>query len=227
MEHITKPPATLPYANPYANHSLVIACGALAHEIEAIKRQQPLHFDVKCLNANLHNYPERIPSSVEKLIVENLTHYQSIYVAYADCGTGGRLDAMLDKYGIERLPGAHCYEFFSPDTFASISDDVSDLGTFYLTDFLARHFDRLVMQELGIAQTPELRDMLFGHYHRVLYLIQNPNKHYREQAKHAAQQLGLAYEEKITGYGQLDTQLVHWHINKPAHVNVNVAQPKK
>lgn len=190
------------------NASLVIACGALSHEIEAIKKRQTVGFDVKCLNANLHNYPDRIPAKVEQLIVDNQADYQQIFVAYGDCGTGGLLDKVLKKYHVERLPGAHCYQFFSPQTFAQIDDE--DLGTFYLTDFLARHFDRLILQEMGIKDNPEFRDMIFGHYHTMLYLMQNPDLNYREYAQNAAAALGLKYKELHTGYAGLEEHLIHF-----------------
>lgn len=190
------------------NTSLVIACGALAHEIEAIKRKQPVGFAVKCLNANLHNHPERIPDKVEQLILAHRDDYDNIFVAYGDCGTGGLLDKVLQKYGVERLPGAHCYQFFSPQTFADIDD--ADLGTFYLTDFLARHFERLILREMGIAENPEFRDMIFGHYHTLLYLIQSPEQNYREQAIQAAQSLNLQYKELVTGYAGLAEHLIEF-----------------
>lgn len=187
---------------------LVIACGALSHEIESIKKHQPLTFDVKCLNANLHNRPTLIPAKVEQLIIAHRFAYKNILVAYADCGTGGLLDKMLQKYQIERLPGAHCYQLFSPQTFADLDDD--NLGTFYLTDFLARHFDRLILQELGIAEHPEFCQMIFKNYHTLLYLIQNPKLNYRVQAQKAAKALGLDYQERYTGYAGLQESLIHF-----------------
>lgn len=190
------------------NASLVIACGALSHEIEAIKKHQTVGFDVKCLNANLHNYPDRIPAKVEQLIVDNQANYQKIFVAYGDCGTGGLLDKVLKKYHVERLPGAHCYQFFSPQTFAQIDDE--DLGTFYLTDFLARHFERLILKEMGILDNPEFRDMIFGHYHTMLYLVQNPDLNYRDYAQKAADSIGLAYKELYTGYAGLQENLIQF-----------------
>lgn len=187
---------------------LVIACGALSHEIESIKKKQPLTFDVKCLPANLHNRPTQIPAKVEQLIVANRSRYRRIFVAYADCGTGGLLDKLLNQHQIKRLPGAHCYQMFSPETFEQLDD--TDLGTFYLTDFLARHFDRLILQELGIIDNPEFREIIFKNYHTLLYLIQNPKKNYRIQAKKAANILGLDYQEQYTGYAGLQESLIHF-----------------
>ena len=123
---------------------LIIACGALAHEITALRRANRWdHLDVRCLPAELHNRPERIPAAVRALIQASRCHYRSIFVAYADCGTGGLLDAVLREEGVERIPGAHCYEFFATGpVFAKLAE--AEPGTFYLTDFLLRHFDRLV-----------------------------------------------------------------------------------
>lgn len=190
------------------NASLVIACGALSREIEVIRKRQQLNFDVFCLNANLHNRPDRIPAKVEEMIVANRDKYGKIFIAYGDCGTGGMLDKVLKKYDVERLPGAHCYQFFSPETFAEIDD--ADLGTFYLTDFLARHFERLILKEMGILENPEFKDMIFGHYHTMLYLVQNPDYNYREYAVKAAQSLGLKYKELHTGYAGLQENIVRF-----------------
>ena len=187
--------------------TLAIACGALAREIIALKRANGwLALDVECLPPELHNRPERIPAAVEAAIREARHRYQRIFVAYADCGTGGALDRVLEAEGIERLPGAHCYEFYAtPAAFAALGD--AELGTFYLTDFLVRHFERLVWAGLGLDRHPELQPQYFGHYRKVVYLAQVPDPTLTHQAEAIAARLGLAFELKVTGYGELGSRL--------------------
>lgn len=186
---------------------LVIACGALAHEIVALRKLNDWpHLTIQCLPAELHNRPEKIPAAVQEKIHANRGLYASLFVAYADCGTGGLLDAMLAQEQVERIPGAHCYEFFAGSpAFAALAD--SEPGTFYLTDFLLRHFQRLVIHGLGIDRHPELLAMYFGNYRRLVYLAQVENAQHIEDAKEAAKRLGLAFEYRFTGYGDLAKSL--------------------
>ncbi len=186
---------------------LVIACGALAHEIVALKEANRWpHMDVQCLPAELHNRPGEIPGAVRDKIRELRAAYRHVYVAYADCGTGGKLDEVLAAEGVERLPGAHCYEFFarSPD-FAKLQDE--EIGTFYLTDFLAWHFERLVIEGLGIDRHPELKPVYFGNYKRLVYLAQTDPPQRLAEARAAAARLGLAFVHRHTGYGDLESGL--------------------
>jgi hypothetical protein len=183
--------------------TLVIACGALAREISALKRASGWSaLDVTCLPPELHNRPEKIPAAVRAAIGEARANYQHIFVAYADCGTGGALDRMLSEERVERLPGAHCYEFFATaGVFAALAE--AEPGTFYLTDFLVRHFQRLVIAGLGIDRHPQLADEYFRHYRRVMYLAQTTDAQLESEARAIAAQLGLAYEQRATGYGDL------------------------
>jgi hypothetical protein len=186
---------------------LIIACGALAHEITALRRANHWdQLDVRCLPAELHNRPERIPAAVRALIQASRCHYRSIFVAYADCGTGGLLDNVLKEEGVERIPGAHCYEFFATTpVFAQLAE--TEPGTFYLTDFLLRHFERLVMQGLGLDRHPELFSAYFGNYRRLVYLAQAPLPTAIEDARAIAGRMGLEFEYRFTGYGTLATSL--------------------
>ncbi len=185
--------------------NLIIACGALASEIQQIKKINNLTFDITCLNSNLHNYPQKIPQKVEETILKNRDKYKKIFIAYADCGTGGELDKIIKKYQVERLAGAHCYQVFAKDVFDKFAEEA--VGTFYLTDFLAKNFQRLVVKDLGLLETPELKGVYFKNYKKLIYLIQNESKCYREQAKQAANFLNLDYYEFITGYGHLEESL--------------------
>ena len=184
-------------AAPDARSFLVIACGALAREIVALRSANGwTHLDVQCLPAELHNYPARIPEAVREQIRKARSRYHSIFVAYGDCGTGGRLDAMLAEEGVERIPGAHCYEFYAGQrTFAALAQ--SEPGTFYVTDFLARHFERLVIQGLGLDRFPEL----------AATYAQTENAELTEMARRAAARLGLAFELHRTCYGELRNSL--------------------
>jgi len=186
---------------------LIIACGALAHEITALRRANRWDdLTVRCLPAELHNRPERIPAAVRALIKECREGYRSIFVAYADCGTGGGLDAVLAEEGVERIPGAHCYEFFATGPlFAELAE--AEPGTFYLTDFLLRHFERLVIRGLGLDRHPELFSSYFGNYRKLVYLGQAPAADSEEAARAIAVRMGLAFEYRRTGYGTLQTQL--------------------
>lgn len=187
--------------------TLVIACGALAREINQLKKTNGWeHLELTCIDAALHFYPEKIPAQLRARIRENRDQYDDIYIAYAECGTRGEIDKIIAEEGIERLPGAHCYQFFAgEEAFAQMSDD--EPGTFYLTDFLVRHFDRLVMRSLGLDKHPELRDMYFGNYKRVVYLAQTTDEKLVQAAKRAAEVLGLAFEHVHTGYGDLGQSL--------------------
>ena len=182
---------------------LIIACGALARELQAVIRANGWeHVRVQCLPAHLHNRPERIPAAVRGVLEEADMARERVFVAYADCGTGGRLDLVLSEYGVERLPGAHCYQFFAGrEAFDALAD--AEPGTLYLTDFLARHFDRLVIGELGIGAHPELLAMYFGNYRRLVYLAQGDDPALLARARAAASRLGLEFEHRFTGYGEL------------------------
>ncbi|MEM9602754.1 MAG: DUF1638 domain-containing protein [Pseudomonadota bacterium] len=192
---------------PVAKTTLVIACGALAHEITALQRLGNWqHIAVQCLPAELHNRPDKIPEAVRAKIQAGRDRFAHLFVAYADCGTGGLLDKVLREEGVERLPGDHCYGFFAgQNAFDAISE--AELGTFYLTDFLARHFDRLIWRGMGLEAHPELLPMMFGNYTRLLYLAQKPTDDLQHRAQQAADKLGLRYEFKQTGYGELATEL--------------------
>ena len=187
---------------------LIIACGALAHEITAlIEVNRWQHVSIQCLPAELHNRPQEIPAAVKAKLNEAGKHFDQVFIAYADCGTGGMLDKLLEAEGIERLPGAHCYEFVAgTDRFAQLHE--REPGTFYLTDFLARHFDRLVIQGLGLDRYPELHEQYFENYHRLVYLSQGDSADLLERARAAAAQLGLEFEHVMTGYGQLEESLI-------------------
>lgn len=186
---------------------LIIACGAIAKEILEIKKRNHWeHVTLQCIPADLHNHPEKIPASVRAKIEEARDSHEKIFVAYADCGTGGLLDVVLDEYGIERLPGAHCYEFFAGSTpFAKIAEE--ELGTYYLTDFLVRHFDRLVWEGMGIDKHPELLSMYFANYKKVVYLAQTHSVELEEKAKACADKLGLSYQYFFTGLASVENDL--------------------
>jgi Protein of unknown function (DUF1638) len=192
---------------PEGQGMLIIACGALAHEITALRRANGWdQLDVRCLPAELHNRPEKIPGAVRDVIRASRGRYRSIFVAYGDCGTGGLLDAVLREEGIERIPGAHCYEFFATaPVFAALAE--AELGTFYLTDFLLRHFERLVIRGLGLDRHPELFSVYFGNYRRLVYLAQAPGSKSEEQARAIAARMGLEFEIRQTGFGTLGTTL--------------------
>src|ERR1700683_313489 len=187
--------------------TLLIACGALAREIAALRRANGwTSVDVRCLPAQLHNRPERIAPAVLAEIQANREHYAHMFVVYGDCGTRGTLDAVLKAEGVERLPGAHCYEFLATaKVFAELSE--AEPGTFYLTDFLLRHFERLVIRPLGLDRHPELASEYFRNYRTLVYLAQAQRPGHIEQARRIADSFGFAFEYRFTGYGELGTRL--------------------
>ena len=181
--------------------TLLIACGATAREIIAILKQNALDFmKVECLPAHLHNTPQQIPEAIHSKIQESRDKFQHIIVMYGDCGTCGKLDAVLAEEGVERIAGAHCYELFTGhDAFADIMN--SEPGSFFLTDFLAEHFDRLVWKGLGLDKNPKLVNVYFANYTRLLYLAQSDNPQTYQKAEAAAEKLQLRFEIRRTGYG--------------------------
>ncbi|MFZ0098702.1 MAG: DUF1638 domain-containing protein [Gemmobacter sp.] len=181
---------------------LLIACGALAHEVLAIKRSGGWnHLDLQCLPANLHLWPDRIPAAVEKAVGE-AEGYEKVFVLYADCGTGGQLQEKCKELGVEMLEGPHCYSFFEGnDRFARVAED--EITAFYLTDFLTRQFDAFVWRPMGFDRHPELIPMMFGNYTKLVYQAQTDDPALDAKARDAAERLGLAYERRFTGYGDL------------------------
>ena len=182
---------------------LVIGCGALAEELSALKRaNQWTALDIKCLDAALHSRPERIADRLESVLAQHHGEYTNILIAYADCGTGGAVDRVARQFNAQRLPGAHCYEFYATSpVFEALAE--AEPGTFYLTDFLARHFDRLVIEEMKLDEHPELEDMLFGRYRKVVYLAKVDSSELLHQSERAATRLKLPLEVVSTGYGLL------------------------
>ena len=186
-----------------AARTLLIACGALAREtLAAIEANGLRHVEVTCVSALLHNRPERIPEAVRAKIREHKADYERIMVLYADCGTGGVLDQVLAEEGVERIGGPHCYAFYAgQQVFEALAD--AEPGTFYLTDFLTRQFDTLVIEGLGLDRHPELLELYFGNYRRLIYLAQTEDAQLQTQARAAAERLGLEYEYRFTGLGEL------------------------
>ncbi|WP_299030580.1 DUF1638 domain-containing protein [uncultured Sulfitobacter sp.] len=186
---------------------LIIACGALAREILDLKAANDwTHLDLTCLPANYHLYPEKITDAVRETVAKHRSSYQTVFVAYADCGTGGLLQAACAELGVEMIAGPHCYSFFEGnDRFAKTSED--EITTFYLTDFLVRQFDAFIIKPMGLDRHPELRDMYFGNYEKLVYQAQTDDAALTEKARACADRLGLAFERRLTGYGDLKNAL--------------------
>ena len=181
---------------------LLIACGALAHEVLALKRLNGWdHMDLQCLPANLHLWPEKITAAVAQAVAEHKSTYGSIFILYADCGTGGLLQEKCKELGVQMIAGPHCYSFFEGnDTFAAHPEEFT---AFYLTDFLVRQFDAFVWRPMGLDRHPQLRDMYFGNYTKLVYQAQTNDPALDAKAMDCARRLGLAYERRFTGYGDL------------------------
>lgn len=186
---------------------LLIACGALAHEILALKSANAWsHLDLQCLPANLHLWPDRIPAAVEQAVRTHRAAYDDVFIVYADCGTGGLLQAKCAELGVQMIEGPHCYSFFEGNAaFAAKAED--EFTAFYLTDFLVRQFDAFVWRPMGLDRHPELRDIYFGNYTKLVYQAQTDDPALDAKAADCAARLNLAYERRFTGYGDLGTAL--------------------
>jgi hypothetical protein len=180
----------------------VLGCGAIAAELTGLLGQiDSLDVTLEHLPGILHNRPDQIPDAIEQRLLARAELFDHVILGYADCGTGGRLDALLERWDhVTRLPGAHCYEFF---TGSAAFADVNDPFTFYLTDYLARHFDLFVWRGLGLDRWPHLMDDYFKHYRRLVYLSQQPTEDLIERARVAAERLGLRFAHVHTGLDPL------------------------
>lgn len=182
---------------------LILACGALAREVVALSRQvDSAAVEVQCLPAEFHNTPAKIAPRIAEILGERRADFDRVLVAYGECGTGGALDKVLAEYDAERLPHAHCYEFYAgAAAFAAITE--AEIGSFFLTDYLVRNFERLVIGGLGLDRFPHLRDSYFGNYRDLVYLAQTDDPGLQEQARAAAGRLGLNYVYRNVGMGEL------------------------
>jgi hypothetical protein len=184
---------------------LLIACGALAREILDLKAANGwTHLDLTCLPANLHLYPDRITAQVEATVLKHRAEYEGIFVVYADCGTGGLLQAKCAELGVEMVAGPHCYSFFEGNAAFAAREEIT---AFYLTDFLCRQFDAFVWRPMGFDRHPELIAMMFGNYEKLVYQAQTDDPALDAKARDCAARLGLAYERRLTGYGDLTAAL--------------------
>ncbi|MCB2129866.1 MAG: DUF1638 domain-containing protein [Rhodobacteraceae bacterium] len=184
---------------------LLIACGALAREILDLKAANGWnHLDLTCLPAKYHLWPDKITQAVTETVTKHRADYDDIFIVYADCGTGGLLEARCKELGVQMIAGPHCYSFFEGnDAFAAREE----FTAFYLTDFLVRQFDAFVWKPMGLDRHPDLRDMYFGNYEKLVYQAQTDDPALDEKAQDCARRLGLAYERRATGYGDLATAL--------------------
>ncbi len=181
--------------------TLVIACGALAREVLALIEVNKLdHITLTCLPAILHNDPAKIPAAVERAINEHRAKYDRILIAYGDCGTGGQLQTLCETMGVEMIDAPHCYAFFDG---MDVFPERNEPTTFYLTDFLARQFEAFVWKPLGLDRYPDLLHMYFGNYEKLVYLAQTDDPALTATAETCAERLGLAFERRFTGYGDL------------------------
>ncbi|MEW6567298.1 MAG: DUF1638 domain-containing protein [Chloroflexota bacterium] len=183
----------------------LIACGALAREVLALREKHGWEADVLAVPSLLHNHPDRIPAAVKRRIREARSRYDRVIVVYGDCGTGGQLDALLEREGVERVAGPHCYEMYADGRYDALMAEAP--GTYFLTDYLVQSFDHLVIEGLGLDRFPELRPVYFGNYTRVVYLAQRDDPRLQARAEWAGQVLGLPLETIRVGHGLLEARL--------------------
>ncbi len=195
---------------------LLLACGALAREILDLKRRNGWdNMALTCLPAILHIHPEKITQAVRDAVDKHRDNYDQIVVVYADCGTGGLLQKACEEMGVEMVKGPHCYSFFEGNkAFEAHGDD--ETTAFYLTDFLARQFDAFIWKPLGLDRHPELREMYFGNYTKLVYQAQTDDPDLTARARDCAERMGLEFERRFTGYGDLETTLTDWASRKPS-----------
>lgn len=185
---------------------LLLACGAIAREVIAVQKANGLtHLDLQCLPAIFHNTPDKITPAVEAAVEKNREIYDEIFVLYADCGTGGQLQSACDRLGVQMLQGPHCYSFFEGNDAFAARDEMT---AFYLTDFLVRQFDAFVWKPLGLDRHPELLEMYFGNYEKLVYQAQTEDPDLTKKAEACAQKMGLAFEKRFTGFGDLEHEMV-------------------
>ncbi|APG46755.1 DUF1638 domain-containing protein [Phaeobacter porticola] len=190
---------------------LLIACGALAREILDIKEANGMgHIDLTCLPAKLHLYPDQIVDAVGGAVAKHKAVYDKIYIVYADCGTGGALERKCADLGVEMIAGPHCYSFFEGNDRFAAQSEAGEITAFYLTDFLVKQFDAFVWRPMGLDKHPELRDMVFGNYTKLIYQSQISDPELVKKARNCADRMGLAFEHRHTGYGELQTALLQW-----------------
>ncbi|WP_306114541.1 MULTISPECIES: DUF1638 domain-containing protein [unclassified Roseovarius] len=187
---------------------LLIACGALAREILAINKANGWdHMTLACLPAKYHLYPDKITEAVEEAVAKHRADYDEIFVVYADCGTGGQLQAKCAELGVKMVAGPHCYSFFEGNEAFAERTEEGEITAFYLTDFLVKQFDAFVWKPMGLDRHPELRDMIFGNYTKLVYQAQIKDDALVDKARECAERLGLTFEYRFTGYGDLETAL--------------------
>ncbi len=204
---VTSPISNLLISNLLISMSTcLIICGALAREVLALKERHNWKVDVVAVPATFHMIPARIAPAVEKRIVALRDRYKRLVVVYGDCGTGGALDAMLDRLGVERIAGPHCYEWYGGGLFQQLLDE--EPGSYFVTDFMVRQFRTLILKSMGLDRFPQLKDDYFGNYRRLVYLVQKPDPALVEEAKAAASYLGLPLEIRATGYNFLEARLL-------------------
>lgn len=198
---------------PERPRALVVACGALGRELVALKESTGWDaLEITCLPAIWHNHPEKIAPGLRRKL-QAAKGYERVFVAYGDCGTGGEVDQVIEEFGVERIAGPHCYQFFmGTDEFTALTDE--NPACFFLTDYLVRHFDRLIVTGLGLDRFPELRDMYFGNYTALVYIAQTEDPRLKVKAEQAAERLGLAFEYRYRGYGELQSFI---ETGRPVH----------
>ncbi len=202
--------------------ALILACGALANEVIALRKQLGIGEEelvLHCLPAELHNRPAQIAPRVDEFLAQHREKYSQVLIGYGDCGTGGALDAVLARHDAERLPHAHCYEFYAT---SPLFEDIveAEVGSFFVTDFLVKHFDRLIWQGLALDRHPEMLQSLFGNYRDLVYLAQTDTPLLRIKAQEAADRLGLNYVFRDVGYGDLASAIASMSVNPGAQAHV-------
>ncbi len=181
-----------------------LACGAVAQDTAALVEQHGWDADVHGISSDLHMTPLEIGPAVEEKLKVLVGRYDRVIVVYGDCGTGGRLDAVLDRYPAVRPAGVHCFQWYAGEVYRRFEDDI---GIYFLTDWLVTNWDRAVIKGLGLDRFPWLRETYFGNLTRVLFVRQHPDPGREAKAREIAAYMDLPLEIHDLGIEPLDDLL--------------------
>ena len=191
----------------------LVACGALIAEVGRLVEARGWRADLYGIPATYHMRPSRIVSAVDEQLERIRGRYDKVIVVYGDCGTAGALDDVLRRHGAQRPSGSHCYEIFCGCVFGSLLE--RDPTSYFLTDYLVRAWEDVVVREMGLDCEPSLKETVFGGFTSLTYLRQSSDPDLLARAQSIADELGLPLNVEDVGLKELEMQLARL-IEEPA-----------